>query len=191
MQVCLWALCHASELNELCHAVTSHFHRVEQALDPSVFWRGCVFVEVPMKQMQWRAPTPPCREPWSVSVPRHGAWSFGKLWNVVFFFQRAKKNEKSIVSERIAALSRSLWSKTVVSTESNFGNSEGQGQHQRALLARLGHVECQLLARRPNPPQEAGGKKMKKGKGEEVKFLKKRQWKEKKYDDFVWFRDVY
>ena len=52
-------------------------------------------------------------------------------------------------------------------TESNFGNSEGQGQHQRALLARLGHVECQLLARRPNPPEEAGGKKMKKGRGEE------------------------
>lgn len=67
-----------------------------------------------MKQMQWRAPTPPCREPWSVSVPRHGAWSFGKFFVLnlqecrFFFFQHAKKKKKRIMSERIAALSRSL-----------------------------------------------------------------------------------
>ncbi len=56
---------------------------------------------------------------------------------------------------------RNMFERFTVSTESKFGHSEGQGQHERALLARLGHVECQLLARRPKPNPEAEGKEEK------------------------------
>lgn len=147
-------------------AKASHFHRVEQALDPSASWRGCVFVEVPRKQMQWRAPMPPCREPWSVSVPRHGAWSFGKFFFSSFFFSALKRTRKESCLRELQRLQRSV------------GHCEGKqlsrlnqtlGWRSRAAPA---SASCQIgpcwMSAPCKKAQPTGRSWRKEGKGEEV-----------------------
>lgn len=126
MQVCLWALCPCKWIMKVCHAKGQ-----SQSLPPS--WAGtgpvCFLARLCLRGGANEADAV---ESSDASVQRAvecfraeaRRMEFWKVFFFVFFFQRAKKNEKRIMSERIAAiaaLSRSLWRKTVVSTESNFG----------------------------------------------------------------------